>query len=172
MILSGPVRLIIGPGGRQSVPHESEAGFASRVCACSRAQGKATDGVKSESYFGAASQSPDRSGLPSAVRGAGADRFAFPSPVRGMPGVGCVNHCAKPVASDRMQAAKASGMANMRAGRTLIESLGSSVGADQYGDTLLRFGASRSTPKRDLIRRPCVAVNRVRLTPPAGTLAH
>src|SRR5438132_14411445 len=37
---------------------------------------------------------PDRSGLPSAVRGAGAARFGLPSAVRGMPGVGCFNHCA------------------------------------------------------------------------------
>src|SRR5437762_3525291 len=37
---------------------------------------------------------PDRSGLPSAVRGAGAVRFGLPSAVRGMPGVGYVNHCA------------------------------------------------------------------------------
>src|SRR5438477_10980211 len=37
---------------------------------------------------------PARSGLPSAVRGAGAVRFGLPSAVRGMPGVGYVNHCA------------------------------------------------------------------------------
>src|ERR1700736_1725264 len=37
---------------------------------------------------------PDRSGLPSAVRGAGADRFGLPSGVRGMPGVFIVSHCA------------------------------------------------------------------------------
>src|SRR2546427_12162931 len=37
---------------------------------------------------------PDRSGLPSAVRGAGAVRFGLPSAVRGMAGVGCVTHCA------------------------------------------------------------------------------
>src|SRR5438132_7635077 len=34
------------------------------------------------------SHKPDRSGLPSAVRGAGAVRFGFPSAVRGMRGVG------------------------------------------------------------------------------------
>src|SRR5438128_11421681 len=37
---------------------------------------------------------PDRSGLPSAVRGAGAVRFGLPSAVRGMPGVGRSTHCA------------------------------------------------------------------------------
>src|SRR5436309_13764519 len=37
---------------------------------------------------------PERSGLPSGVRGAGADRFALPSGVRGMPGDGCLSHCA------------------------------------------------------------------------------
>src|ERR1700680_4894080 len=39
-------------------------------------------------------QMPDRSGLPSAVRGAGADRFALPAGVRGMPEVLIVSHCA------------------------------------------------------------------------------
>src|SRR5213594_3786176 len=37
---------------------------------------------------------PDKSGLPSGVRGAGAARFGLPSSLRGMPGVGCFNHCA------------------------------------------------------------------------------
>src|ERR1700736_3634649 len=37
---------------------------------------------------------PDRSGLPSAVRGAGADRFGLLSGVRGMPGDFIVSHCA------------------------------------------------------------------------------
>src|SRR5207249_3488742 len=37
---------------------------------------------------------PVTSGLPSAVRGAGAVRFGLPSAVRGMPGVGRCNHCA------------------------------------------------------------------------------
>src|SRR5580704_11074336 len=39
-------------------------------------------------------QMPDRSSLPSAVRGAGAERFGSPSAVRGMPGVLIVSHCA------------------------------------------------------------------------------
>src|SRR4029453_1593183 len=37
---------------------------------------------------------PERSGLPSAVRGAGAVRLGFPSAVRGIPGVGTFSHCA------------------------------------------------------------------------------
>src|SRR5215510_14390607 len=37
---------------------------------------------------------PDRSGLPSAVRGVGAVRFGLPSAVRGMPGVGWLTHWA------------------------------------------------------------------------------
>src|SRR5438128_6314185 len=37
---------------------------------------------------------PERSGLPSAVRGAGAVRFGLASGVRGMPGVGYFSHCA------------------------------------------------------------------------------
>src|SRR5947209_13238439 len=37
---------------------------------------------------------PERSGLPSAVRGAGAVRFGLRSGVRGMPGVGYFSHCA------------------------------------------------------------------------------
>src|SRR5215831_17262808 len=36
---------------------------------------------------------PDRSGLPSAARGRGAERFGLPSAVRGIPGVGKPCHC-------------------------------------------------------------------------------
>src|SRR5688572_21405380 len=39
-------------------------------------------------------QIPDRSGLPSAVRGAGAERFGLPSGPFGTFGVGCNGHCA------------------------------------------------------------------------------
>src|SRR2546425_6700643 len=39
-------------------------------------------------------QIPDKSGLPSAVLGAGAVRLGFPSAVRGVPGVGYDSHCA------------------------------------------------------------------------------
>src|SRR5262249_50504196 len=46
----------------------------------------------------------DRSGLPSAVRGAGAVRFGLPSAVRGMPGEGYFNHCASsgPASANKM----------------------------------------------------------------------
>ncbi len=40
------------------------------------------------------SQMPERSGLPSAARGAGAARFGLPSGSRGTPGVGYLSHCA------------------------------------------------------------------------------
>src|SRR5438128_98686 len=40
-------------------------------------------------------QIPDRSGLPSGALGAGAERFGFPSGVRGIPDVGWRSHCAK-----------------------------------------------------------------------------
>src|SRR3989475_10748031 len=40
-------------------------------------------------------QIPERSGLPSGVLGTGAERFGFPSRVRGIPGVGWRSHCAK-----------------------------------------------------------------------------
>src|SRR6185369_9595987 len=46
-------------------------------------------------YFGDTfNHRPERSGLPSGARGAGALRFGLPSAVRGRPAVGCVNHCA------------------------------------------------------------------------------
>src|SRR5215472_12593531 len=41
-----------------------------------------------------ARQIPDKSGLPSAARGAGAFRFGLPSDVRGVPGSGMDSHCA------------------------------------------------------------------------------
>src|SRR6266850_889020 len=51
---------------------------------------------------------PVRSGLPSAVRGAGAVRFGLPSAVRGMPGAGCFSHCASRgvLVTDKMSAKK------------------------------------------------------------------
>src|SRR6266850_41375 len=42
-------------------------------------------------------QMPDRSGLPSAVRGAGATRLGVPSARRGVPGVGYLSHWAAAV---------------------------------------------------------------------------
>src|SRR5262245_30368917 len=40
------------------------------------------------------SQMPEKSGRPSAILGAGAERFGLPSGNRGMPAVGCLTHCA------------------------------------------------------------------------------
>src|SRR5262245_30238330 len=45
-------------------------------------------------YPGAGCQSPDISGLPSVILGAGAERLGFPSTVRGILGVGKLYHCA------------------------------------------------------------------------------
>src|SRR5262245_40996944 len=106
MILIGPVKLIIGPGGRHNVAQPSDAGLSSRFRAISRPHARASAGLKSEPPVGPACHSPDRSGLPSAVRGAGADRFGLPSAVLGIPTVGCVNHCAAPVDGRRTSAKK------------------------------------------------------------------
>ena len=93
MIVNGPLKVIIGPGGRHRIPHESAAGFASRSRDFVCAHACTSDGFKSKSNLGPACQSPERSGLPSAVRGAAAERFGLPSAVRGIPAVGCVSHC-------------------------------------------------------------------------------
>jgi hypothetical protein len=53
--------------------------------------------LKSVSDLSSASHNPERSGLPSDVRGAGADKFGRPSDVRGIPGVGWFNHWLNPV---------------------------------------------------------------------------
>ena len=64
------------------------------------AQGFTTSGGRSAatllSYLSEALlHNPERSGLPSAVRGAGAFRSGLPSAVRGIPGVGRCSHCAE-----------------------------------------------------------------------------
>ena len=46
------------------------------------------------------SQMPVKSGLPSGVRGDGAERFGFPSEVLGTPAVGYFNHWPKAVADE------------------------------------------------------------------------
>src|ERR1051325_5664008 len=48
------------------------------------------------------SQIPERSGLPSAIRGAGAVRLGLPSASLGIPAVGYFSHCA-PIGTDRTQ---------------------------------------------------------------------
>src|SRR5262245_63639486 len=67
-IRSGPLNVIMGPGGRHSVAQESAAGFAARSRDLACAHGCASDDLKSVSYFTSGCQSPERSGLPSAVR--------------------------------------------------------------------------------------------------------
>jgi hypothetical protein len=46
-------------------------------------------------------QIPEKSGLPSAIRGAGADMFTLPSAFRGIPGDGYLNHWAETEADAR-----------------------------------------------------------------------
>src|SRR5437660_4211434 len=63
------------------------------------AQGKAGADVPSAARFSrylpvAACQSPERSGLPSGVFGAGAEKFGLPSAVRGIPAGRAFGHCA------------------------------------------------------------------------------
>src|SRR5262249_28198415 len=64
------------------------------------AQGRISPGLRSTAIFRAyglfrgARQMPERSGLPSTVRGTGADRSGLPSGVRGIPGVLRLTHCA------------------------------------------------------------------------------
>ena len=53
------------------------------------------------------SQIPEKSGLPPAVRGVGADKFGFPLAVFGTPAVGYFNHWAHTVADQPMAEATA-----------------------------------------------------------------
>src|SRR5689334_10988021 len=62
------------------------------------------------------SQMPDKSGLPSGARGAGAERFGFPSAVLGRPAVGYFRYWAA-TAADQLSAEVAA-IAN-RADRTI-----------------------------------------------------
>src|SRR5918994_3045150 len=50
--------------------------------------------ARSPMRIAAGRHNPERSGLPSAARGAGADRLGVPSAIRGIPGVGWRIHCA------------------------------------------------------------------------------
>src|SRR5690242_9200378 len=67
--------------------------------------------------FSFGSQMPDRSGLPSRVRGAGAERFTFPSVVRGMPVVGSFVHWPHSGAASRHTAAPAAWISFTLTGR-------------------------------------------------------
>jgi hypothetical protein len=61
---------------------------------CTSAASRSAAMLSMYAGWGDASQIPEKSGLPSAVRGAGAVRFGLPSAVRGMPGVRSFSHCA------------------------------------------------------------------------------
>src|SRR5690349_1549624 len=73
------------------MPHGAAWPFASTHCRC-----------------WAACQIPDKSGLPSGSRGAGAVKSGLPSAFLGMPSVGYFNHCAATTDVAHMTAAKAS----------------------------------------------------------------
>src|SRR4029453_10613599 len=63
---------------------------------------------------GAVIHIPEKSGLPSAALGAGADRLGLPSAARGMPEVRCFTHCAS-IAVDAHTATATSSTAPVRA---------------------------------------------------------
>src|SRR5579862_544274 len=87
-----------GPGGRHNTPGESLPRFSLRFSETAFAQGWGLIASMAFPLSPAAAvssrQMPERSGLPSAVRGAGAERFGLPSGRRGMPGALRSNHCA------------------------------------------------------------------------------
>src|SRR5205814_4224060 len=85
----------------------SASGFI-RICAPSGIQSSTLKFPSSLSCFVGLTrrQMPERSGLPSAVRGAGAVRFGLPSAVRGVRGTLTVIHCADTEAVSSRQAAK------------------------------------------------------------------
>src|SRR5215472_3838065 len=96
---SAPFMMVSGPFGRQFVPGLSRPRFAKERVTFSMAQGWTSVGLRSAAIFikylpALTPHTPDKSGFPSAVRGAGAFRFGLPSAVRGMPGGGVVIHCA------------------------------------------------------------------------------
>src|SRR5262249_48247256 len=62
-----------------------------------------------------ARQMPDKSGLPSAVRGAGAERFGLPSGKRGTPGVGWLIHCCAIAGADNAHTSSAAAIPMSRA---------------------------------------------------------
>src|SRR5215813_12633280 len=94
--------LSAGPHGRHWIPGESLRKSSARCRTKASAQGWISPAFMSAAtlpeYFAEIlCQIPDKSGLPSTVRGAGAVRFGLPLAVRGMPGVGYFSHCAATV---------------------------------------------------------------------------
>src|SRR3974377_1438560 len=88
----------MGPGGRQVMAEESLPSSARVFLDNAAAQGCGF--IDSFAFPVSAAralsvcQTPEKSGLPSTVRGAGAARSGLPSALRGMPGVLYFNHCA------------------------------------------------------------------------------
>src|SRR6266705_3532317 len=94
--------LSAGPHGRHWIPGESLRKSSARCRTKASAQDWISPGFRSaatlpEYLAEILCQIPDKSGLPSAVRGAGAARFGLPFALRGMPGVGYFSHCAASV---------------------------------------------------------------------------
>src|SRR5258708_6438073 len=84
--------LYAGPKGRHRTPIQSLPRSSMRRWTNACAQGWTSPGFRSaailRSYLGETLfHTPERSGLPSDERGAGAERFGLPSFVRGIPGV-------------------------------------------------------------------------------------
>src|SRR5580692_9070918 len=98
---SPPLSMARGPAGRHWTVHGSSLPrFPRRRLYNSSAHGWISEGFNPAAMFARwpgpafSIHRPERSGLPSAVRGAGAVRLGLPSAVRGMPGVGRLSHCA------------------------------------------------------------------------------
>src|SRR5580704_6813165 len=87
-----------GPAGRQWVTGLSRLRSAARFKKRASAAGRKipssfTSWITSKRYgLGSGSHSPERSGLPSGVRGAGAARFGLPLLVRGIAGSRKLSH--------------------------------------------------------------------------------
>src|SRR5579864_9565468 len=119
-ILNAPRVLIRGtPGGMQRARGSSLCSLSWRCCESALAQGwkgasaglrSIARSIKCDLYSpyklscSWASQIPERSGLPSGVLGAGADRLGLPSAVRGVPGAGKFNHWAEAAVEDKRTA--------------------------------------------------------------------
>src|ERR1700674_4352685 len=92
------------PGGKQfALGSSPSCDPSARSAASALAQGwyGMSSALRSAARFTAyllplGSQIPDRSGWPSGVRGAGADRFGLPSGPRGIERAGTFTHCAYP----------------------------------------------------------------------------
>src|SRR6187549_1322595 len=90
---SGPrAKRYPGPSGRHDALMLSLAKFSARCCTTAPTEA-ASIGLKPVLTCDVLVHRPERSGLPSGARGAGAVRFGLPSAARGIPAVGWFNHC-------------------------------------------------------------------------------